>query len=649
MTSIRWLAVRADRMAPASVSRWARRAASLTPGVQKSGLTSTFGMETWFLGSASPQGPNLLAMRARLPTVDTLANQLVGVDDLAGSSVATLAGNARPSDVLALARVLALSTDDNAERRVALALYEGLLTVHGPEILCREPLLLQDFWHSQIATRLAIDLRATDRARQLLELLNVGGLFRPALLTDLLNPALTEGADHIAWLRSLNSVANWHGDDQFALRAGVESAFDRMTTRLQAGSIDGPLVSVIVPCFRPDLISLRTAVNSVLAQTHGNVEILLVDDASGPEWRAMFEDVSAADPRIRLIVQPINAGTYVARNRALAEARGEFVAFQDSDDWSHPRRLEKQLEPLRTPGSAVVATHSAAMRANDDLVLAYRSFQALRHNASSIIFRREPVLERTGGFTSSRKGSDTEFALRLAHVFPERVLGLADDPTENAGDSLPVLAVVRLENASTALSRSDFRVGYRSADRWAFHDSFQHWHTRSVGTEHWKIPVTAAEPPFPLPLSFRRAQAERIDYDRVVVVDIRSSRRDVTRTVRALTMWSAAGLSVGVVHVPSPDWNDRHHEPARADLLDLLAGRRVDQLALHDAVHASTVIIPNSSVLRLLPQGPWNMEAGAVHVAQRWTDSAAALERIALNCRQALGVNPTWQRNPLPA
>jgi glycosyltransferase involved in cell wall biosynthesis len=634
-------------MAPAAVSGWARRVAEGVPGVRGSGVPSTLSLERWLLDSGSSEGADLLARRAGLPPVAALARQLVGADNLAASPVAGLATRAPLDETLALARVLALSASGNDERRVAMALYEGVLAAHGPAALHRARLIPQAWWHSQIVARIAVETGNVRRARHLLDLLDVGPRYRPALATDVRNPALDAEADSSAWLLAWNTVADWHGDDRVELSPGEGAAFDRFTTALRPGSADGPLVSVVVPCHRPDAIELRTAVDSVLRQTHGNLEVLLVDDASGADTQGLFEEVAASDPRIRVLRQPVNAGSYAARNRALGEARGEFIAFQDSDDWSHPRRLERQLQPLRSAGSRSVATHSRAIRASDALVLSYRSFPALRHNSSSIVFRREPVLERAGGFVASRKGADTEFALRLARAFPGGVHGLSGDDSETGGASLPVLAVVRL--GSHSLSRGDFHIGYRSPDRWAFHDAYRHWHAGMAGAGHWHVPLDPAEPPFPVPRSYRSAPPPPRHYDCVAVFDGRRAGGTTTRTVRALRDWSGTGLSVGFVHLPSQARSVQHPESVRADLLDLVAEGCVDRLVLDDSVTASRVIVPDASVLVLLPAGPWNLRVGSVVAASPRGRTHADRDRVERSCRSVFGRVVTWSADPLAA
>ena len=88
--------------------------------------------------------------------------------------------------------------------------------------------------------------------------------------------------------------------------------------------VDGPLVTVIVPSYAPDA-GLINSIRSLAAQTYGNLEILLVDDASGPAYSARYDEALALDPRVRLLRMPVNGGSYVGRNEALASARGRFI------------------------------------------------------------------------------------------------------------------------------------------------------------------------------------------------------------------------------------------------------------------------------------------------------------------------------------
>lgn len=99
-----------------------------------------------------------------------------------------------------------------------------------------------------------------------------------------------------------------------------------------------PLISVIMPVYNRETLVAR-AVESVFAQTYRHWELLVVDDGSTDRTLSVLESFGS---RITRLSQP-HAGDYRARNLALQHARGDFVAFIDSDDVWYPRRLEAQM------------------------------------------------------------------------------------------------------------------------------------------------------------------------------------------------------------------------------------------------------------------------------------------------------------------
>ncbi|MBI5154398.1 glycosyltransferase family 2 protein [Candidatus Poribacteria bacterium] len=102
------------------------------------------------------------------------------------------------------------------------------------------------------------------------------------------------------------------------------------------------LVSVIVPVHNRER-ELPRAIHSVLAQTHGAWELLVVDDGSSDGSAAVADSFAARDARIRVIRLEKNGGQPAAENRGIAEASGTWVAFLDSDDEWLPGKLELQL------------------------------------------------------------------------------------------------------------------------------------------------------------------------------------------------------------------------------------------------------------------------------------------------------------------
>lgn len=124
-----------------------------------------------------------------------------------------------------------------------------------------------------------------------------------------------------------------------------------------------PLVSVILPT-RNRAHLLPRAIASVLAQTYRNIELIVVNDASTDSTA----DVLAAigDPRLRVIHREVNKGAAAARNAGIAAARGEYVSFQDDDDYWLVQKLEKQVAALTAPGQTAGWCLSAYIRHEPD-------------------------------------------------------------------------------------------------------------------------------------------------------------------------------------------------------------------------------------------------------------------------------------------
>ncbi len=117
-------------------------------------------------------------------------------------------------------------------------------------------------------------------------------------------------------------------------------------------STANPLVSIITPSYNSERFVAQT-IESVLAQTFGNWEMVIVNDGSKDRSPELIQGFANRDPRIRLITQP-NGGSAAARNNALRHARGRYICFLDADDLWDPGFLEAQLVFIREKQAAVV-------------------------------------------------------------------------------------------------------------------------------------------------------------------------------------------------------------------------------------------------------------------------------------------------------
>jgi len=103
-----------------------------------------------------------------------------------------------------------------------------------------------------------------------------------------------------------------------------------------------PLISVIMPNHN-SVDFIQIAIKSVLSQTHKNLELIIVDDCSSDDSRSVIAKFSAQDSRIIPIYKASNEGSAMSRNVALDLARGDYIAFLDSDDVWSANKLETQI------------------------------------------------------------------------------------------------------------------------------------------------------------------------------------------------------------------------------------------------------------------------------------------------------------------
>jgi glycosyltransferase involved in cell wall biosynthesis len=113
-----------------------------------------------------------------------------------------------------------------------------------------------------------------------------------------------------------------------------------------------PEISVIMPIYNVERCLAR-AMDSVLNQTYQNFELICVNDGSSDNSATILADYAARDKRIKVITQK-NSGVSVARNNALAVARGRFIYFMDSDDYIHPQLLDAALSAAKKSGAQLV-------------------------------------------------------------------------------------------------------------------------------------------------------------------------------------------------------------------------------------------------------------------------------------------------------
>lgn len=116
-----------------------------------------------------------------------------------------------------------------------------------------------------------------------------------------------------------------------------------------------PLVSVITPTYNTEAFISET-IDSVRAQSYTNWEMVIVDDASSDTTVAILKKYAALDDRIKVHVLETNSGAAIARNTAIENASGSYIAFLDADDLWKPEKLTKQIAFMQEKNIAVSFT-----------------------------------------------------------------------------------------------------------------------------------------------------------------------------------------------------------------------------------------------------------------------------------------------------
>jgi glycosyltransferase involved in cell wall biosynthesis len=183
-----------------------------------------------------------------------------------------------------------------------------------------------------------------------------------------------------------------------------------------------PLISVITAAYNCES-TIERSVSSVLGQTFGDYEHILVDDGSTDRTWAFARALALSDSRIRVFRQP-NGGSAAARNRAIAEARGEFIAILDADDVCSPDRFEVQAAFLRQfpevdvlgSGATLIDSGSrpigSSMPASGHDELVANIYRRCPFIHSTVMARRS-FFSRTGGYdVALRRCQDYDLWLR---------------------------------------------------------------------------------------------------------------------------------------------------------------------------------------------------------------------------------------------
>jgi len=185
-------------------------------------------------------------------------------------------------------------------------------------------------------------------------------------------------------------------------------------------------ITVLMPVYNQEAAFLRKALESILNQTYREFEFLIIDDGStDQECLETLDEYAQKDPRIRLVRNEKNLRLTKTLNIGLSLAKGEFIARLDSDDFSQPERLEKQLKFMDANPECVLCGSWVYLVDEKDKIIGEKkspaSYSAIKkgiigHNffTHSTWFFKKDVIQKYGGYAEyAVKTEDYDLLLKL--------------------------------------------------------------------------------------------------------------------------------------------------------------------------------------------------------------------------------------------
>src|SRR5699024_10712874 len=382
-------------------------------------------------------------------------------------------------------------------------------------------------------------------------------------------------------LHYINKALSLYQLEPILITSKYSIPYKNLDVELDVEVTEGPLVSIIMPAYNAEDY-IDTAIQSLLKQTWKNLEIIIIDDCSSDRTYEIIKRFETNYKQIKVFRTPKNSGAYVARNIGLREAKGQFVTINDADDWSHPRKIEIQMNHLNS-NPEVIANTSELSRITENIHIYRRETKGkfVFSNMSSLLFNKKDVMESIGYCDKVSFAGYGEFKRRLISYFgKDKVIDLKTGPL-----SLP------LQSESSLTANSVF--GYHGAfvgARKEYVESFEHYYT---STDNLYYTDDQEERLFsvPYPMLMNRKKGDRF-IDVIIIDDFYSMTEEQALTlIHDIKIHQSLGLKTGLVQMYAtyPVNQNKIHEKVRA----VIDGDDVQMVVYGENIHCHVQITRN--------------------------------------------------------
>ena len=353
----------------------------------------------------------------------------------------------------------------------------------------------------------------------------------------------------------------------------------------------GPKVSILVPVYKAETF-IKVAIDSLLAQTWLNIEIIAVDDCSPDDSLAILQQIAASDNRLKVYKNDVNLGAYGTRNKALSLATGDYITVHDSDDWSHPQMLEVQLGAMMS-NPRLKVTCSMMARVYPDMHFILRpqrnNLEYVHRSYPSVLIRRCD-LNALGEWDGVSANADDEFVQRARMLW-------GNESVKDILTGVPLSFFLVHENSLTQNKKTSLN-SLTFGIRQEYSRQAKYWKENKIEKDTNEI-VTHRESlkkPFPIPAGLAPNNWPiNTHYDLIIISDLSllgGTRRCNEGYINAALN---AGLRVGLFHWPRYDL--KITEIAK-EYTEFTYNDRVDMLVHEDEVSANLVIIHHPPILK---------------------------------------------------
>lgn len=368
------------------------------------------------------------------------------------------------------------------------------------------------------------------------------------------------------------------------INSNEKLSLKNIRTNLLSKNNTNQLVSIIIPVYNAE-DTIEIAINSLLNQTWTNTEIIIVDDCSTDSTKSIIDRLAIKHSKIKFLNQEKNHGAYAARNLGLSIAKGYYITTHDADDWSHPQKIETQINFLnKTSNLKAVCTHWIRTSFNLNFIYNWRVGKELIHwSHSSLLFKKE-IIKDIGLWDDVRVGADTEFIWRIQKKYG----------VESVNKIYPEIPFSFALDDSTNLTRTKathIQSMYYGL-RYIYRENAKNWHENSK-----ELRLEKSSRSFNVPCILKNKEDYKQEFDKIYISDFTDNLS--TKIIKnSILNYSKAGLNVGIFHWPnfgsSEDLNKEYFKISSVEnMKSIVSGYQIktEELIFIDKNHQ--LIIPD--------------------------------------------------------